>query len=82
MAKNALLDNAPALGIVARVAAALSVLAIARFFYRLYQVRTLFREAAQKYGIVGLMRVWFSIVASVLTCSEANDPPFILAGTS
>lgn len=57
MAKNSLLDNASALGIVARVAAALSVLAIARFFYRLYQVRTLFREAAQKYGIVGLIRV-------------------------
>ncbi|KAI7788567.1 hypothetical protein LA080_008457 [Diaporthe eres] len=56
MAKNSLLDNASALGIVARVAAALSVLAIARFFYRLYQVRTLFREAAQKYGIVGLIR--------------------------
>lgn len=54
MAKMALVDNASTFSIIARAAAALSVLVIARFFYRLYQVRMLFREAAQKYGIVGL----------------------------
>lgn len=58
MAKIALLDNASTFGIIARVAAALSVVVIARFFYRLYQVRMLFRDAAQKYGIVGLTRMW------------------------
>lgn len=59
MEENARLDHASVstFGIIARAAAVLSVLAIARFFYRLYQVRMLFREAAQKYGIVGLARM-------------------------
>lgn len=52
MAKIAIFDNASTFGIIARIAAALSVLIIVRFFYRLYQVRSLFRDAAQKYGIV------------------------------
>lgn len=81
MAKMALLDNASTFGIIARAAAALSALAIARFFYRLYQVRTLFREAAQKYGIVGLIRMRFHSWPNILTRSEANDSSFILAGT-
>lgn len=63
MAKIAFLDNASTIGIIARVAAALSVLAIARFVYRLYQVRMLFREAAQKYDIVSLTRRCISLVA-------------------
>jgi hypothetical protein len=63
MAKIAFLDNTSTFGIIARITAALSVLVIARFFYRLYQVRTLFREAAQKYGIVSLGRICVSLVA-------------------
>lgn len=78
MAKIALIDNASTFGIVVRVAAALSVVVIARFFYRLYQVRMLFRDAAQKYGIVGLTRMWSQSWPNVLTFSEANDPSFIL----
>jgi hypothetical protein len=54
MATVAFLENASIFGIVARIAVVLSAVAIARFFYKLYQVRMLFREAAQKYGIVSL----------------------------
>lgn len=64
MAKIAFLDNAFTFGMIARIAAALSVLVIARFFYKLYQVRTLFREAAQEYGIVSLIRTCVSLVAN------------------
>lgn len=63
MAKIALLENASTYGVIARVAAALAVLVIARGFYRLYQVRMLFRDAAQKHGIVSLTRRWVSIAA-------------------
>lgn len=61
MAKASLLENASASGIIARAAAALAVLVIARGFYRLCQVRMLFRDAAQKHGIVSLTPRWVSI---------------------
>lgn len=61
MAQIASLDNASALGIMTRVAAALTVFVVVRFFYRLYQVRMLFRSAARKYGIVSLARTRISL---------------------
>lgn len=47
-----MLDDLSIVGLVTRTLAILLALAIVRFFYRLCQVRTLFKEAAQKYDVV------------------------------
>ncbi|KUI60669.1 hypothetical protein VP1G_07877 [Cytospora mali] len=44
-------DDMSVFGLMTRTLAVLLALTIVRFFYRLYQVRTLFRNAAQKYGV-------------------------------
>lgn len=57
MRSTNMLDEMSVVGLVIRTVAILLILTIARFFYRLYEVRTLFREAARKHGVVSILMI-------------------------
>ncbi|KAJ0124859.1 hypothetical protein J7T55_006202 [Diaporthe amygdali] len=87
MAIIGLPDNMSTAGLIARTAAVLSVLVIVRFFYRLYQVRMLFRDASQKYGVsilphsfwLGHLEIIAKIQAKYPTDLHQQCMPLLLA---
>ncbi|ROW06390.1 hypothetical protein VMCG_04288 [Cytospora schulzeri] len=80
-------DDISVFGLVARTVAVLVVLSIVRFFYRLYQVRSLFREAAQKHGVpmlphsfwLGHLEILGKIQAKYPADMNAQNMPLVIA---